>query len=445
MEQQIGFCKTSDGVRIAYATLGDGPPLVYASGWTGHLELEWEKPFLRAFLQELATGTTLVRYDMRGSGLSDHDVSDFSFDSLLKDLETVVDHLRLERFDLLCLGALAGPISIAYAAAHAERVSHLILSSAHSRGSELSTPERQKALVDYVSAFGFPAFEFIDQPSLDIAKQRDVQQVIGGSAALKVQAAVLKTMFSADVSDQVGRLSMPVLILHGRGDRLIPFRLGRELAAEIPQAQFVPFDGSGAAPWAESHVIIPAIRRFLEIEVEPPAVPSTTAQGVVTILFTDVEGSTALTERLGDEAAREVLRTHERAVRDELKRHGGMEVKTTGDGFMASFSSATRALECAMALQRALAAHNQEHPETPVRVRIGLNAGEPIAEDDDLFGTAVNLAARIAAEAKGGEILASDVVRQLVAGKGFLFADRGETLLRGFEDPVRVYELGWEA
>ena len=116
-----------------------------------------------------------------------------------------------------------------------------------------------------------------------------------------------------------------------------------------------------------------------------------------------------------------------------------------GDGFMVSFSSASRALECAIALQRALAAHNQEHPETPVRVRIGLNTGEPIAEDDDLFGTAVNLAARIAAQAQGGEILASDVVRQLAAGKGFLFADRGETLLRGFEEPVRVYELGWEA
>jgi adenylate cyclase len=115
-----------------------------------------------------------------------------------------------------------------------------------------------------------------------------------------------------------------------------------------------------------------------------------------------------------------------------------------GDGFMASFSSATRALECAIAMQRAFAAHSEENPDTPIKVRIGLNAGEPIAEDEDLFGTAVILAARIAAQAQGGEILASDVVRQLVAGKGFLFGDRGDVPLRGFEDPVRLYKMRWQ-
>jgi class 3 adenylate cyclase len=138
-----------------------------------------------------------------------------------------------------------------------------------------------------------------------------------------------------------------------------------------------------------------------------------------------------------------VLRNHERIVREALRAHGGAEVKAMGDGFMASFSSATRALECAIALQRAFAAHDDEHPETPIRVRIGLNAGEPIAEDEDLFGTAVILAARIAAQAKGGEILVANVVRELAAGKGFLFADRGEVALHGFEDPVRLYEVQW--
>ena len=164
----------------------------------------------------------------------------------------------------------------------------------------------------------------------------------------------------------------------------------------------------------------------------------------MTILFTDVEGSTALTERLGDAKAREVLRTHERLVRDGLKRHGGVEVKTMGDGFMASFTSASRALECAITVQHALAARNESADE-PILVYMGLNAGEPIEEEQDLYGTAVNQAARIAKEARGGEILASDVVRQLVAGKGFLFADRGELALRGFEEPVRVFEVGWEA
>ena len=156
-----------------------------------------------------------------------------------------------------------------------------------------------------------------------------------------------------------------------------------------------------------------------------------------------MEGSTALTQRLGDAKARELLREHERMVREALKSHGGSEVKTMGDGFMASFSSATKALECAIAMQRAFAAHNESADE-PILVRVGLNAGEPIAEDQDLFGTAVNEAARITAAAKGGEILVADVVRQLTKGKDFMFGDRGETALKGFDDPVRLFEVRWE-
>jgi class 3 adenylate cyclase len=130
-------------------------------------------------------------------------------------------------------------------------------------------------------------------------------------------------------------------------------------------------------------------------------------------------------------------------VREALKAHGGSELKTTGDGFMASFSSATKALECSIAMQRAFAAHN-ESAEEPILVRVGMNAGEPIAEDEDLFGTAVIEAARIAAAAKGGEILVSDVVRQLAKGKQFLFSDRGEVDLKGFDEPVRLYEVRWQ-
>ncbi len=127
-------------------------------------------------------------------------------------------------------------------------------------------------------------------------------------------------------------------------------------------------------------------------------------------------------------------------TREALAAHGGAEVKTLGDGFLASFSSPQQALDCAVAVQRAFAAHKGE----ALSVRVGVNAGEPIAEDDDLFGASVIVAARIAAKADGGEILVSDVVRQLVAGKGFLFSDTGEHVLKGLEDPVRVWELRWE-
>ncbi len=196
--------------------------------------------------------------------------------------------------------------------------------------------------------------------------------------------------------------------------------------------------------------LLATVNDFLGIEAQKTAAVESAwdAGALVTILFTDVEGSTALTDRLGDARARELLREHERITREALRAHGGSEVKTMGDGFMASFGSATKALECAIATQKAFAERNESAAEA-IKVRIGLNAGEPIAEDDpggrgDLFGTAVNLAARIASKAEGGEILASNVVRELVAGKGFLFNDRGETELRGFEDPVRVYEVRWE-
>ena len=191
-EQRIRFCTTSDGVRIAYATLGAGPPLVYATGWPVHLEVEWQKPFVRRFLEDLAQGVTLIRYDMRGSGLSDEDVSDFSVDALIRDLEGVVEHLGLERFALLSLGDMAGPVAMTYAARYPERVTHLILNSGWLRGADLGPPERQQALVDYVANFGYPIFELLDSHGIEVQQQLDVRQINEVAASHKVQAEVLR-------------------------------------------------------------------------------------------------------------------------------------------------------------------------------------------------------------------------------------------------------------
>ncbi len=184
-----------------------------------------------------------------------------------------------------------------------------------------------------------------------------------------------------------------------------------------------------------------AVLSFLR-EADPAEVASTDTQGpamVRTIVFTDIEGHTEMMQRLGDDKGREILREHERITRSALAGHGGGEVKTMGDGFLAIFSSAQRALNCAVALQQALSAR----PGERLSVRIGINAGEPIADESDLFGFSVIAAARIAAQAKGGEVLVSDVVRQLVAGKGFRFNDRGERELKGMPEPVHVWEWAW--
>jgi len=406
--------------------------------------MEWQTPFARGFLETLAGGITLIRYDMRGSGLSDRDVSDFSLESLVGDLEAVVDHLNLERFPLLSLGLLAGPTAISYAARHPERFSHLILCSAFVRGAAITTPERQKALIDFTEAFGFPVGDFGDDPALTREEEIAVRRKEKAAASPKTHAELIRTLFSADVEGLAERVSAPALVMHARGDPLIPFGLGREVAARLPQATFLPYEARGAGVWRQSDSIIPEIRRFVGVRVTEAAKDrSARVAGVHTILFTDVEGSTALTHKLGDARAREVMREHERMVRTALGAYGGSEIKTTGDGFMASFTSVSQALKCAVAMQRAFAEHNETADE-PIRVRMGVNAGEPIAEAEDLFGTVVNLAARIAAQAAGSEILVAGVVRELAAGKGFLFADRGDVALRGFEDPVRLYQVRWE-
>jgi class 3 adenylate cyclase len=191
------------------------------------------------------------------------------------------------------------------------------------------------------------------------------------------------------------------------------------------------FIGDGGRPTAAE--VLPHAQRV----VHKPA-------SLVTVLFTDLTSSTSLTQRLGDEKAQELVRTHNIIVRTALKANDGSEIKHTGDGIMASFATTTGALECAIAIQRAvLALQDADAGPGDLAVHIGLNAGEPVAEEADLFGTAVQLARRVCDHAGGGEILVSDVVRQLAAGKGFLFGDRGEVALRGFEDPVRLYELRW--
>jgi class 3 adenylate cyclase len=452
MEQQIRFCTTSDGVRIAYATVGQGPPLVKAANWLNHLEFDWESPIWGHLMRGLAENRLLVRYDERGTGLSDRQVEDTSFERWVSDLGAVVDAAGLDRFALLGISQ-GGPVAIAYAIQNPERVSHLILYGTYARfPRRLETPEEveeaRALLILMRQGWGRdnPAFRHIFTsiflPDGTAEQMRWFADVERKSASPEMAVKIMTEFGRIDVTEITRRISTPTLILHCRDDQACPFSAGRELAALVPGARFVPMEGS-------NHLFLeddPARKMFLrevnaflfEGEADTAATPS----GLQTILFTDMEGSTSLTQRLGDAGAQDVLRTHNRILREALKAHSGSETKHTGDGIMASFGSASHALECAVAIQRAFAGHNEAADE-PIRVRIGLNAGEPIAEDEDLFGTAVQLAARICAHAEPGQILASNVVRELAAGKKFLFSERGDVALRGFDDPVRLYEVGW--
>ena len=446
METPIQYAQTADGVSIAFCTLGDGAPLVYAPLFFSHIQLEWQFTEYRRWYQRLAARRMLIRYDGRGTGLSDRNIADYSLDGNVLDLEAVVDRLGLERFALFGFYH-TGLGAIVYATRHPERVTHLILWHAFARASDhFGSPqvEATHALLDK----DWELFtETIAHDRLGWSQGEPADQfaaLMRECVTPEYTKVFTRATREFDITALLPQLRVPTLLLHRRQYSRLPVDIARGVASRIPEARLVLLEGASLAPYLEdTDAVVRTIYEFLgeeeeaEAKVEPPE-----AGAFRTILFTDVEGSTALTQRLGDAKARELLREHERMVREALKSHGGSEVKTMGDGFMASFSSATKALECAIAMQRAFAQHNESAPE-PINVRVGLNAGEPIAEDDDLFGTAVNLAARIAAEAEAGTILASDVVRQLVAGKDILFADRGEASLKGFDESVRLYELRW--
>ncbi len=445
MEPRIRYAKTADGVSIAFSTLGEGMPFVHMPAVFSHLQLNWEFPQLRSWDERLAKKWQLVRYDSRGTGLSDRDVTDFSLDAQVRDLEAVVGRLRLEQFSLFA-PVLSGPAGIAYAARHPERVSHLIFWHSVARTADTTGGPQAQALLQLANA----DWEMFTETFAHVAYGWSVGEEARRYAAVireSVTPEWLQAFMAApdiDVTELLPQVRSPTLVFHRRQMSLLSVDIARGLASRIPDARLAILEGTSPGLYfGDTDAVLQAIDEFLGEGAEAAAKAPKLATGDVhTILFTDVEGSTALTQRLGDAKARDLLREHERMVREALKAHGGSEVKTMGDGFMASFSSATKALECAIAMQRAFAEHNED-AEEPIKVRIGLNAGEPIAEDDDLFGTAVNLAARICAHAEAGQILAPIVVRELAAGKQFMFADLGETELRGFEDPVRLYELRW--
>jgi class 3 adenylate cyclase/tetratricopeptide (TPR) repeat protein len=271
------------------------------------------------------------------------------------------------------------------------------------------------------------------------------------AAAARHFEAALAAARTADARPELGRTMLDYArMLRARGDaadeprvrELLPHALAifRTLAMAPFIAQASALDGTAAPPPAQA-----VAEPTPDYPAEPaPANPQRTVEPQI-ILFTDMQGSTEMYQRLGDARAAEVVRLHNAIIRDCLHAHGGTELHHTGDGVMAAFRSASNAIRCAIAVQRSLAEHNQSRPDTPVHVRIGLNAGEPLAQEGSLYGAAVNAAARICAHARPGQVLVADVVRQLVTGQSFSFVDRGRVTLKGFAERFRLYEVIWAA
>jgi class 3 adenylate cyclase len=440
-EPQIRFCTSADGTRIAYSAMGEGPPLVNLPAFGSSIEINSTHPDYREWYERLGRDRLLVEIDRRGVAASRGDVTDFSLDAHVADLAAVVDDLGLSQFDL-CGSGDASAATIAYAAQNPKRVSHLVLFGVAS-DQEARDSIGSRALVALVRdnwGLGRRALADVTFPSGPIELQRWWSNLARDSMSADVAAEYLEFQMSVDVAPYLPDVEAPTLLIHRRRNRVYPVSGVRAVASMIRASTFVPIEGDMAHVTFGDISYVETVRAFIDdapADLGSGEVIDTAA--VRTILFTDIVGHTAMMSRLGDERGRGVLREHERITREVLATHGGTEVKTMGDGFMASFGSVTKAVDCAIALQRAFAEREGE----PLSIRVGINAGEPIEEDGDLFGATVILASRIAAKAEGGEILVADTVRGLCSGKGFLFADRGEFVAKGFEDEVRISEVSW--
>jgi pimeloyl-ACP methyl ester carboxylesterase len=266
LEQQIGFCTNASGARVAYATLGKGPPLVIPAMWLSHLQLTWQDPLARRFFERLAAHHTLVRYDQGGSGLSDRNRTDFTTEAEVNDLETVMDHLKLKRVALLGI-SIGGPTAVAYAVKYPRRVSHLILYGTYASGKELVTEEVRKAFISLVLAHWGIGSKTIADQFFPNASPRTVElfaKFQRESATPEVAAEILGLTYKTEVSLLCPSLRMPTLVLHRQDEKVFEFTMGRKLASLIPNARFVPLEGDFHIPWyGDYEPILRAIAEFL--------------------------------------------------------------------------------------------------------------------------------------------------------------------------------------
>ena len=438
LQPQVRYARSADGVNIAYASAGSGPPLlIFPFPTLTHVTRVWTLP--GAVPGPLAESFRVTTYDARRCGMSDRVADDFSIDAMVRDAEAVAAAAGIERSSVVAYWD-GVPFALAYAARHPERIDRLVLIDgwcAYRDFLGVAAHRAAQALRDQDwTLFTDTAVRVLNR-SDDDAVAREWAEFWRASIDRESFWPSSDAIDAWDVSAEVPAVRTPTLLIHYKDNGFIPVAASQHIASMLADARLVVSD----VFW-QTHYL-PLIREFLSGDAPPD--PAVRGAGVFrVVLFTDLVDHTAMTSLLGDNKARELLREHERITREALRAAGGTEVKTMGDGFMAAFASVTRAVECAIALQRALATRNAQVDDAHrLTVRVGVNAGEPIAEDGDLFGATVILAARIAAQAEGGEVLVANAVRELCAGKGFAFDPRGEFAAKGFTEPVQVFAVRW--
>jgi class 3 adenylate cyclase len=443
--RNIRFTRTEDGFDIAFWEVGEGKPVVIVQNFgLSHAELEWDVPSIATFYMEMAERYRVIRLDPRGIGLSGEPPGGWavlaeseahpglSTGAMGLDISAVAAALELDSFVLIGIG-IQGPVAIEYTATHGE-VSELILCDTFATVATSFMPPwlaAQSALSAVKTETG-PTFSVWDKfgPPNEAGRLLNLTQA---SSDLVQRSANAIELWDAEWV--LADVSVPTLILSIRSTELFDsLPDARHLAAGIENSRLVVLDAvhPGFAPyWTDLAATLEAIHGFLGPDTDAlEPMPS----GFRTVVFTDIVGSTEYVRSVGDEPGRAAVRELEQQVASLAGDHGGRVVKNLGDGSLISFGSNSEAITFALELQNACS-------DGPLYLRVGMAAGEPIHEDGDIHGTVVAHASRIGDLGDAGDVIVSDSVRQLAAGKGFTFEPRGEVLLKGFDEPERVWKV----
>jgi pimeloyl-ACP methyl ester carboxylesterase len=437
--------------HIAYQVLGDGElDLVYVPGWVSHLDLHWESPLVSRFFQRLASFSRLIVFDKRGIGLSDRVEADAmpTMEERVDDVRAVLDAVGSNRAAVLGQG-YGCPIAIMFAATHPERTSKLVLYSALAKaglktddypwGSTLEEQESWRAATGEWGSDEF-ARAWVTRVSPTAASDERfvdwASRVMRASASPSAARAFFEMNALMDVREILPLVSAPTLVLERRdavlpkgGVDVPPLEEGTWVAERIPGARLVVVPGRDYLPWVgDQEAIVQEVAAF----VGDGLVAAAPERVLLTVLFTDMVGSTQRAEELGDRRWREVLELHNSIVRTQLARQRGTEIDRAGDGVLATFDGPARAIRCATAIVEELRAEG-------IEIRAGIHAGEVELLSDGISGIAVHIGARVVSAAAPGEVLVTSTVRDLVAGSGLELEDRGAHSLKGVEGEWHLF------
>ncbi len=453
-DPQIRYAKTSDGVTIAYYTMGSGPPLLLVD-FPSNLLAEWK---IQQQLLEFAAGFfTLICYDARGFGLSDRTVADFTVDGMVRDIEAVIDAVGVEAVRVVALGGFTAPVGVTFAARHPDRVTHLVLFWG-APGTPPGVHEGIEALLAHPNAdwrFVTESFTRLSQGWDDPDASREGAGLLRESISEDGFKTFVSQSARWDVTSELASVTSPTLVVNPKDHPSFGAEAAAALAVGLRDARVVLMEGKSQTRRGEEFVA--ATMSFLlpeqtsgagaapvlpgatdaTVVAKPERAGTAVSSGTAVILFTDIVDSTALTERLGDTRFRDASRALDAGLRAAIRDAGvvAVEGKLLGDGVLATFGSAAQAIDGA---RRCLALS----AASELGLHIGLHAGDVIREDNNVYGGAVNIASRICGLSAPGEILVSDVVRGMArSSAGVEFEDRGEQEMKGVGEPVRVYAV----